>query len=210
MQFFGQKLFQADFIALIVGPGATIYQQMWWGCLNNGVALVGCELLLCCCCSRRCRCRCHARRLPGVLPLCHTIRHAGPRAHLPALACPAPPCPADYAAAALIDRRWYGRVRMQAVGFGMLALLFLLMAALYNTLLDHTGAFQVGRRSMRGELNACGPAASSCPTTLVQNPPPLPSSPQQLLYYLATLFTQLGPNCVTFLVAGEVRGASCA
>ncbi|PRW58781.1 proton phosphate symporter [Chlorella sorokiniana] len=72
-----------------------------------------------------------------------------------------------YAAAALIDRRWYGRVRMQAAGFAMLFILFLLCAALYDTLTQHTAAFQV-------------------------------------LYYLASFFNQFGPNCTTWLVAGEV------
>ncbi|KAL4434292.1 hypothetical protein ABPG75_000733 [Micractinium tetrahymenae] len=47
-----------------------------------------------------------------------------------------------YFAAALVDRRWYGRVRMQAFGFLMLFILFLLIAALYPTLLSNTGAFQ--------------------------------------------------------------------
>ncbi|KAL4424952.1 hypothetical protein ABPG77_009681 [Micractinium sp. CCAP 211/92] len=47
-----------------------------------------------------------------------------------------------YFAAALVDRRWYGRVRMQAVGFLMLFLLFILIAALYPTLINNTGAFQ--------------------------------------------------------------------
>lgn len=51
--------------------------------------------------------------------------------------------PADYAAAAAIDRRWYGRVRMQAAGFAMLFLLFLLCAVLFDTLTEHTAAFQV-------------------------------------------------------------------
>ena len=56
-----------------------------------------------------------------------------------------PPCPcADYCAAALIDRPWCGRMRMQAGGFLLLFLLFLLQGALYTTLAANSGAFQVG------------------------------------------------------------------
>ena len=43
-QFYGQKLFQAQFIKMVV-PGATVLQQMLYILLNNGVALVGCESL---------------------------------------------------------------------------------------------------------------------------------------------------------------------
>jgi MFS family permease len=111
--FFGQKLFQAQFIKLIV-PGATLLQQMLYILLNNGVALVG-----------------------------------------------------YYCAAFSIDRPWCGRMRMQAGGFFMLFLLFLLQGALFDTLTQHSGAFQ-------------------------------------LLYYLSSFFAQLGPNCTTFLTAGEV------
>ncbi|KAI7844838.1 hypothetical protein COHA_001492 [Chlorella ohadii] len=111
--FYGQKLFQAQFIKMVV-PGATVLQQMLYILLNNGVALVG-----------------------------------------------------YYCAAALIDRPWCGRMRMQAGGFFMLFLLFLLQGALFSTLENHSGAFQ-------------------------------------LLYYLSSFFAQLGPNCTTFLTAGEV------
>jgi len=54
-----------------------------------------------------------------------------------------PALPADYCAAALIDRPWCGRMRMQAGGFFMLFLLFLLQGALFSTLENHSGAFQV-------------------------------------------------------------------
>lgn len=62
----------------------------------------------------------------------------------PASAHPHPPPPADYCAAALIDRPWCGRMRMQAGGFLMLFLLFLLQGALFTSLEQHSGAFQVG------------------------------------------------------------------
>lgn len=71
---------------------------------------------------------------------------------------------ADYAAACTIDRRWYGRVRMQAGGFGALAVLFLLQAALYDTLEDKAkGAFQVtNSSSMGGGARLGGDAMTAC------------------------------------------------
>lgn len=66
----------------------------------------------------------------------HTANQHTPPAH--------PPPPADYCAAALIDRPWCGRMRMQAGGFLMLFLLFLLQGALFTSLEQHSGAFQVG------------------------------------------------------------------
>lgn len=48
----------------------------------------------------------------------------------------------------------------------------------------------------------CGPL---CPSHLPLSCPFLPLP--QLLYYLSSFFAQLGPNCTTFLTAGEVRWA---
>jgi hypothetical protein len=50
-----------------------------------------------------------------------------------------------YAAAALVDARWYGRRRMQTIGFAAVGLIFLLCAVLYNDLVQPgagTKAFQ--------------------------------------------------------------------
>jgi MFS family permease len=73
-----------------------------------------------------------------------------------------------YFAAYTIDKQWYGRRRMQAVGFFMVAILFLLCGTLYETLIDNAiQAFQ-------------------------------------FLYFFSSFWMQFGPNCTTFLVAGEV------
>lgn len=87
--------------------------------------------------------------------------HSWSTLHFTARCLPLARCPADNFAAALIDRRWYGRVRMQAVGFLMLFILFILCAALYDTLLSNTGAFQV-RRCHGGGM----PVARACSNVL--------------------------------------------
>ena len=42
-QFYGHKLAQSEFIAIIVGPDATQFQRVLMTLLNSGVALLGCE-----------------------------------------------------------------------------------------------------------------------------------------------------------------------
>lgn len=75
--------------------------------------------------------------------------------HLPTTLLPQPTPPSDYVAAFTVDLPRWGRVRCQAFGFFMIFLLFLLCAALYNTLLDKAvWAFQVG-----GGWRCCDPHA---------------------------------------------------
>lgn len=107
-------------------------------------------------------------------------------------------------------------MRMQAGGFLMLFLLFLLQGLLFSTLERHSGAFQVSSTVGCGSA-ACFVSQLACSlSTKAGMPPPLPAShpspakrlPPQLLYYLSSFFAQLGPNCTTFLTAGEVRPAT--
>lgn len=79
-----------------------------------------------------------------------------------------PPLHADFSAALLIDKPWYGRLRMQAIGFMMMFVLFLICGVAYNTLIAKSiQAFQ-------------------------------------FLYFFSSYWNQFGPNCTTWLVAGEV------
>lgn len=100
-------------------------------------------------------------------------------------------------------------MRMQAVGFAMLFVLYLLCATLYNQLANHSAAFQVSGCSglcthgAAHRLHTCN-TSSSCPQLWAL----LLSSyhlhpPTQALYYLASFFNNFGPNATTFLVAGE-------
>jgi len=73
-----------------------------------------------------------------------------------------------FAAAYFIDKPWYGRKRMQAIGFAMMFVLFIACGAAYDTLVaDYIQLFQ-------------------------------------FLYFFSSFWNQFGPNCVTWLVAGEV------
>lgn len=73
-----------------------------------------------------------------------------------------------FTAAYCVDKTWYGRKRMQAIGFGMMFILFLSCGAAYNSLVsDHIKVFQ-------------------------------------FLYFFSSFWNQFGPNCSTWLVAGEV------
>lgn len=163
---------QARFIAVIVGPDASLFTQMLYILLNNAVALVGCEYLS------------WARSLLAGVSLAPLHRLYAWQAAAPApahraehsstvVAGPRPPG-ADYAAAALIDRRWFGRVRMQALGFAMLLLLYLLCGALYGSLESNSSAFQVAQLGW-AEAGARPAGASvtlaACPPLLQ---PPLP------------------------------------
>ena len=165
LQFYGHKLSQSDFVKVIVGPNASNFEKVLITLLNSAVSLAGCapppaprpeasalqHARMCCCEASGCR---------SILAML---------AHHPAPLLPPRPA-ADYAAAALIDRRWYGRVRMQAAGFFMLFLLFLLCGALYSDLQTHTGAFQVGwPRGSRG-----------CPPLLSGLKPNAPLAPVHL------------------------------
>ncbi|WPT13011.1 Putative inorganic phosphate transporter 1-12 [Picochlorum sp. SENEW3] len=90
LAFYGNKLFQSKFIAVISGGDATIYKNMQWTLLNSTVALAG-----------------------------------------------------YFCAAFLVDKPWYGRVRMQAIGFSMMFILFLMCGIFYNQLVeDHIHVFQ--------------------------------------------------------------------
>lgn len=73
-----------------------------------------------------------------------------------------------FTAAAFIDRPFYGRRRMQVVGFFMMFACFLPIGIAYDTLInDAIGALQ-------------------------------------FLYFFSSFWIQFGPNCTTFLVAGEM------
>ncbi|WIA41970.1 hypothetical protein OEZ86_009273 [Tetradesmus obliquus] len=78
--FYGNKLFQSTFIALLY-PKATEFERMQWTVLNSAVSLMG-----------------------------------------------------YFCAAALIDKKWYGRCRMQNVGFLMMFVLFLICGVAFPTL----------------------------------------------------------------------------
>ncbi|BEI85992.1 hypothetical protein CcaverHIS002_0602790 [Cutaneotrichosporon cavernicola] len=74
-----------------------------------------------------------------------------------------------YLAAFLVDHKFYGRKRMQTIGFLLLGILYLLPAIWFHQLqsMEHIKGFQT-------------------------------------IYFLASFFTQFGPNCTTFLLAAEV------
>lgn len=73
-----------------------------------------------------------------------------------------------FTAAYFIDKPYYGRKRMMAVGFTMMFILFL----------------------------ACGLGYESLVSNYIQV--------FQFLYFFSSFWNQFGPNCVTWLVAGEV------
>ena len=121
--------------------------------LNNSGALAGCE---------RCRCiDCWVRsEFRRPLQRHHPARRRAPTRvslHRPNPALPR----ADYAAAALIDRRWYGRVRMQAAGFAALLLLYLLCGALFDRLEANSAAFQVRLARLGGWDASAVPSGST-------------------------------------------------
>ena len=111
--FYGNKLFQSKFIA-IISPGASQYVRMKWTLLNSSVALLGCECML------RCPVPCTAA--------CVVVNHSAQLTHVYNVHWPEGfpqslsvlMCLADYAAAYTIDRKWMGRKRLQASGFLMM------------------------------------------------------------------------------------------
>ena len=68
-----------------------------------------------------------------------------------------------------MDKRWYGRMHMQANGFMMMFILYLICAVAYPQLT----ASQAGLHAF------------------------------QFLYFFSSFWNQFGPNCTTWLVAGE-------
>lgn len=76
---------------------------------------------------------------------------------------------------------------MQAVGFALIAILFLLCGALYGSLVDHTAAFQVIRRSA-GMGEACN---SACWGSVKARGELVALAMPQVLYYLASFFNQV-------------------
>lgn len=43
LAFYGNKLFQSTFIAVISGPNTPLFKQFQWTLLNSTVSLAGCE-----------------------------------------------------------------------------------------------------------------------------------------------------------------------
>jgi hypothetical protein len=74
-----------------------------------------------------------------------------------------------FCAAYFVDKPYYGRLRMMAIGFFMMFVLYLPCGLAYDTLVTPTyiGLFQ-------------------------------------FLYFFSSFWNQFGPNCVTWLVAGEM------
>jgi MFS family permease len=74
-----------------------------------------------------------------------------------------------YFSAALVDNIYWGRVRIQLLGFTMVSILFFISAAKYPTLIkpNNIGVFQ-------------------------------------FIYFFSSFWGQFGPNCTTFLLAGEL------
>ncbi|PKS12627.1 hypothetical protein jhhlp_000835 [Lomentospora prolificans] len=114
--FYGNKLFQGQFIAVISNNPDSVMQSWLWNLLNITISLVG-----------------------------------------------------YYSATLLIDNKLYGRMKMQLVGFLMCFIMFVIPAFRFEYYTSPSGikAFQA-------------------------------------MYFLSSFFIQLGPNSVTFLVAGEV------
>jgi hypothetical protein len=77
-----------------------------------------------------------------------------------------------YAAAALCDKPWYGRVRCQWVGFLAMFVFYIIIYGQW----DNMG--QTGTATIQG------------------------AQAMQALYYLSSFFNQFGPNATTWLVAG--------
>ena len=89
LAFYGNKLFQSTFIA-VISPGASLYKRYQWTLLNAAVSLVG-----------------------------------------------------YYFAAYFVDKKYYGRKRMQYIGFGMMFVLFIACATAYDSLVsEHIKVFQ--------------------------------------------------------------------
>jgi MFS family permease len=110
--FYGNKLFQSTFIALLY-PKATEFERMQWTVLNSAISLLG-----------------------------------------------------YWCAAALVDKKWYGRCRMQNIGFIMMFVLFLICGVAFPTLTaSETGlrAFQA-LYFLSSFFNQFGP---NCTTWLV-------------------------------------------
>jgi len=74
-----------------------------------------------------------------------------------------------YFSAALVDNIYWGRVRLQLIGFTMVSILFFISAGKYHTLTqdNYIGLFQ-------------------------------------FIYFFSSFWGQFGPNCTTFLLAGEL------
>ncbi|SPO05147.1 related to inorganic phosphate permease [Cephalotrichum gorgonifer] len=114
--FYGNKLFQGQFIAVISNNPDSVMVAWRWNLINIAVSLAG-----------------------------------------------------YYAAALLIDHKLYGRRVMMLVGFFMTFVMFLIPTFHFEYFVSPEG-----------------------------------TRPFQAIYLLSSFFMQLGPNCVTFLVAGEV------
>jgi MFS family permease len=78
-----------------------------------------------------------------------------------------------YAAAAVIDKHWYGRRTCQTLGFLMLFFLNVIIFVDYDNMTS----------------------TNASPVTLAWF---------QAIYYMSSFFNQFGPNCTTWLVAGEI------
>ena len=88
--FYGNKLFQSRFIAIMSGPDAPLFTTISWTLLNSAIGLVG-----------------------------------------------------YFTSAFMIDRRWYGRFWIQANGFLMLGVIFLVCAIWFDWLVSNQlGLFQ--------------------------------------------------------------------
>ncbi|KAL3156851.1 hypothetical protein ABBQ38_001120 [Trebouxia sp. C0009 RCD-2024] len=114
--FYGNKVFQSTFIAVLSPSGADLEETLLWTLLNSGVALIGYWL-----------------------------------------------------AAAVVDNPKIGRLRLQLLGFAADAILFYIAAAVYPSLTSKKG---------------------------------LPTF--QFIYFFSSFWGQFGPNCTTFLLAGEL------
>jgi MFS family permease len=114
--FYGNKVFQSQFVKIITGGASGITSTLAWTLLNSGVALFG-----------------------------------------------------YYASAWLIDDINWGRYRIQQLGFIMVSVLFWVSAGKYDWLIEknNIGVFQ-------------------------------------FIYFFSSFWGQFGPNCTTFLLAGEL------
>lgn len=87
-----------------------------------------------------------------------------------------------YAAAALCDKPWYGRVRCQNIGFAAMFVFYIIIYA------------QWGNMGVPCKNGASPPDCASADG----------AKAFQALYYLSSFFNQFGPNATTWLVAGEI------
>ncbi|GAX73083.1 hypothetical protein CEUSTIGMA_g536.t1 [Chlamydomonas eustigma] len=86
-----------------------------------------------------------------------------------------------YAAAALCDKPWYGRVRCQWIGFLAMFVFYIIIYAQWNNM-----------------------AIPANPAKGIVGSPVAGAKAIQALYYLSSFFNQFGPNATAWLVAGEI------